>query len=175
MERKTKLGLLSVAVIAALSWSLLAVVPFATADEQVLDVPTYDGQDVKLVLNRDGIAYRLRRRDMILRRFITDGSVVSLDGEIVGMSQHILVIKVQDKVLNILMPVKWIVNGETLVYSDMTSGMLTVGDDISFNALKLTLEKDDHAITAYLPYALTEDGVTASALLPFNVEIFPTD
>lgn len=73
------------------------------------------------------------------------------------------------------MPVKWIVNGETLVYSDMTSGMLTVGDDISLNALKLTIEKDNHAITAYLPYALTEDGVTASALLPFNVEIYATD
>jgi hypothetical protein len=175
MERKTKLSLLTVAIIAALSWSLLAVVPFAAADEQVLDVPTYDGQDVKLVLNRDGIAYRLRRRDVILRRFITDGSVVSLDGEIVAMSQHILVIKVQDQVLNILMPGKWIVDGETFVYSDMTGDTLTVGDDITLSALKLALEKDDHAITAYLAYALTIDEVTATALLPFNVELYVTD
>ena len=175
MERKTKLSLFTVAIIAALSWSLLAVVPFAAADEQVLDVPTYDDQDVKLVLNREGVAYRLRRRDVILRRFITDGSVVSLDGEVVGMSRHILAIKVQDQVLNILMPEKWIVNGETLIYSDMASGTLTVGDAITLNALKLTLEKDDHAITAYLAYALTGDGVAATALLPFNVELYATD
>ena len=37
MERKIKLSLLTVAIIAALSWTLLAVVPFAAADEQVLD------------------------------------------------------------------------------------------------------------------------------------------
>ena len=73
------------------------------------------------------------------------------------------------------MPGKWIVDGETLIYSDMTSGTLTVGDDITLNALKLTLEKDDHAITAYLAYALTVDGVTAYALLPFNVELYATD
>jgi hypothetical protein len=172
MERKIKLSLLTVAIIALLSWSLLVVVPFAAADEQVLDVTTYDSQDIKLVLNRDGIAYRLRCRDVILRRFITDGTVVSLDGEIVGMSQHILVIKVQDQVLNILMPSKWIRYGKTLVYSDLTSDTLTVGDDITLNALKLTLEKDDHAITAYLAYVLTVDGVTATALLPFNVELY---
>ena len=91
------------------------------------------------------------------------------------MSQHILVIEVQDQVLNILMPGKWIVDGETLVYSDMSSGTLTVGDAITLTALKLTLEKDDHAITAYLAYALAFDGVTATALLPFNVELYATD
>ena len=80
MERKTKLTLFTVAMLAALSWSLLAVVPLAAADEQELDVPTYDGHKVTLELNRDGLAYRLRRRDAILRRFITDGSLATLDG-----------------------------------------------------------------------------------------------
>jgi hypothetical protein len=175
LERKTKLSLFTVAIIAALSWSLLAVVPFAAADEQELDVPTYDGQDVKLVLNRDGIAYRIRRRDVILRRFITDGSLASLEGTVVGMSQHILVVNVQDQVLNILMPGKWIVNGETLAYSDLTGEYLAVGDSITIDALRLALEKDDHAITAYLAYALEFNDVTATALLPFNIEVYATD
>ena len=78
MERKTKLTLFSVAILAALSWSLLAVVPLAAADEQELDIPTYDGQKVTLELNRDGLAYRIRRQDAILRRFITDGSLAPL-------------------------------------------------------------------------------------------------
>lgn len=175
MDRKTKLSLFTVAIIAALSWSLLAVVPFAAADEQELDIPTYDGQDVKLVLNREGIAYRIRRRDVILRRFITDGSLASLDSEIVGMSQHLLVINVQDQVLNILMPGQWLVNGETLAYSDLKTGYLTVGDAITVKVLRLTLEKDDHAITAYLAYILDFHDVTATALLPFNVEVYTTD
>jgi hypothetical protein len=74
------------------------------ADEQELDVPTFDGQHVTLELNRDGLAYRIRRRDAILRRFITDGTLATLDGEIVGMTQHILVVSVNEQVLNILMP-----------------------------------------------------------------------
>jgi hypothetical protein len=175
MERKTKLTLFTVAIVAALSWSLLAVVPFAAADEQELDIPTFDGQKVTLELNRDGLAYRIRRRDVILRRFITDGSLAALDGEIVGMSQHILVVKVNDQVLSILMPRQWVVNGDTLSYPDLMSEHLIVGQSITIDALKLTLEKDTHAITAYLAYAFETDGLTATALLPFNVEVYATD
>jgi hypothetical protein len=175
MERKTKLTLFTVAIVAALSWSLLAVVPFAAADEQELDIPTFDGHKVTLELNRDGLAYRIRRRDVILRRFITDGSLAALDGEIVGMSQHILVVKVNDQVLSILMPRQWVVNGDTLSYPDLMSEHLIVGQSITIDALKLTLEKDTHAITAYLAYAFETDGLTATALLPFNVEVYATD
>jgi hypothetical protein len=175
MERKTKLSLFTVAIIATLSWSLLAVVPLAAADEQELDVPTYDGHKVTLELNRDGLAYRIRHRDAILRRFITDGSLATLDGEIVGMTQHLLVIKVNDQVLNILMPGQWVVNGETLFYPDLMGAQLIVGQSITIDALKLTLEKDTHAITVYLVYACETDGLTATALLPFNVEMYATD
>jgi hypothetical protein len=175
MERKSKLTLFTVAIVAALSWSLLAVVPFAAADEQELDIPTFDGHKVTLELNRDGLAYRIRRRDVILRRFITDGSLAALDGEIVGMSQHILVVKVNDQVLSILMPRQWVVNGDTLSYPDLMSEHLIVGQSITIDALKLTLEKDTHAITAYLAYAFETDGLTATALLPFNVEVYATD
>jgi hypothetical protein len=175
MERKSKLTLFTVAIVAALSWSLLAVVPFAAADEQELDIPTFDGHKVTLELNRDGLAYRIRRRDVILRRFINDGSLAALDGEIVGMSQHILVVKVNDQVLSILMPRQWVVNGDTLSYPDLMSEHLIVGQSITIDALKLTLEKDTHAITAYLAYAFETDGLTATALLPFNVEVYATD
>ena len=175
MERKTKLTLFTVAIIAALSWSLLAVVPLAAADEQELDVPTYDGHKVTLELNRDGLAYRLRRRDAILRRFITDGSLATLDGEIVGMSQHLLVVNVNEQVLNVLMPGRWVVNGDIIAYPDLTSAQLMVGQSITIDALTLTLEKDTHAITAYLAYAFETDGLTATALLPFNVEVYATD
>lgn len=175
MERKTKLTLFSVAMLAALSWSLLAVVPLAAADEQELDIPTCDTQKVTLELNRDGLAYRIRRRDAILRRFITDGSLAPLNGEIVGMSQHILVIKVDDQVLKILMPGQWVVNGDTLSYPDLMGTQLIVGELISMNTLKLTLEKDTHVITAYLAYTFETNGLTATALLPFNVEVYATD
>jgi hypothetical protein len=175
MERKTKLTLFTVAIIAALSWSLLAVVPLAAADEQELDVPTCDDQKVTLQLNRDGLAYRIRRRDAILRRFITDGSLATLDGEIVGISQHILVIKVDDQALNILMPGQWVANGDTLSYPDLMGTQLIVGQSISMNTLKLTLGKDTHAITAYLAYAFETGGLTATALLPFNVEVYTTE
>jgi hypothetical protein len=136
MERKTKLTLFTVAIIAALSWSLLAVVPLATADEQELEMPTYDGRKVTLELNRDGLAYRLRRRDAILRRFITDGTLATLEGEIVGMSQHVLVINVNEQVLNILMPERWVVNGDIITYPDLTSTQLMVGQSITIDALK---------------------------------------
>ena len=175
MERKTKLTLFTVTLISALSWSLLAVVPFVAADEQELAVETCDGHDVTLVLNRDGLAYRIRRRDAILRRFITDGSLASLHGEIIGISQHILVIKVDEQVLNVLMPGKWVVNGETLSFADLMDGTLYIGQFITLDTLKLTLEKDTHAITAYLGYAFESNGVTANALLPFNVEVYVTE
>ena len=175
MERKTKLTLFTVAIIAALSWSLLAVVPLAAADEQELEVPTSDGQKVTLELHRDGLAYRLRRRDAILRRFITDGTLATLDGEIVGLSQHLLVIKVDEQVLNVLMPGRWVVNGDIIAFPDLTSTQLMVGQSITIDALQLTLEKDTHAITAYLAYAFETEGYTATALLPFNVEVYATD
>ena len=174
MERKTKLTLFTVAIIAALSWSLLAVVPLAAADEQELEVPTYDGQKVTLELNRDGLAYRLRFRDAILRRFITDGTLATLDGEIVGMSQHLLVIKVNEQVLNVLMPGRWVVNGDIVTVPDLTGTQLVVGHSITIDALKLTLEKDTHAITAYLAYAFETDGLVGTALLPFNIEVYAT-
>jgi hypothetical protein len=175
MERKTKLTLFTVAIIAALSWSLLAVVPLAAADEQELEVPTSDGQKVTLELHRDGLAYRLRRRDAILRRFITDGTLATLDGEIVGLSQHLLVIKVDEQVLNVLMPGRWVVNGDIIAFPDLTSTQLMVGQSITIDALQLTLEKDTHAITAYLAYAFEIEGCAATALLPFNVEVYATD
>ncbi len=175
MERKTKLAIFTVAIVAALSWSLLAVVPFATADEQELEVPTFDGQRVTLELNRDGLAYRIRRRDAILRRFITDGAPVTLEGEIVGISQHLLVVRVNEQILNILMPGRWVVNGDIITYPDLTSTQLMVEQAITIDTLKLSLEKDTHTITAYLAYAFEADGLAATALLPFNVEVYATN
>lgn len=175
MEHKTKLTLFTVAIIATLSWSLLAVVPLAASDEQELEVPTYDGQRVTLELHRDGLAYRLRRCDAIVRRFITDGSLATLDAVIVGTSQHILVVNVNEQVLNILMPGRWVVNGDIIAYPDLTTTQLVVGQSITINLLKLSLEKDTHAITAYLAYAFETDGFTATALLPFNIEVYATD
>ena len=53
----------------------------------------------------------------------------------------------------------------------MKSSQASLGSD----TLKLALEKDTHAITAYLAYAFESSGVTANAVLPFNVEVYVTE
>lgn len=176
MEQKTKLVVLTVALIVAISGGLLAVMPFAAAAEQEIDVPTYDDTDVALLLNREGIQYCIRRRDAFVRRFLTQGSLAQVEGEIMGISNHILVVNDDGQTLNIIMPGKWVYDGNTIELSDLFDGTpFSIGQHITVDTLKLSLDRDTHVITGYLAYAFEIDGVSATALLPFNVEELATN
>lgn len=171
MERKPKLAVLTVALIAALSWGLFTVVPFAGAEEQEITVPTYDDSDLTLVLNRDGIQYRIRRRDAIVRRFITQGALAQLEGEIVGYTNYLLVVDVDGQLLNVIMPGKWVSDGAILAVNELFDGSpFSVGQYITVDTLKLSLDRETHVITSYLAYAFEIEDTSATALLPFNVE-----
>ena len=147
---------------------VLAVLPIGFADESGED-STYE--ELKILLQNRRVNYDLWRRDAIVTRFIKNGAYELLEGAVIAVTPHILVIEFDGQAINVIVPGKWVYDGDVLDTQDLMDGQpFGLGDVIHLEALMLKLEKDDHAITSYLAFSISIGDDAATALLPFNVE-----
>jgi hypothetical protein len=79
---------------------------------------------------------------------------------------------VPEKVVNVVVPRMWVIDGETLTLQDLFDGdPFVLGEEVTLETLMLELVKDTHTVTSYFAYSIQNYEDTATALLPFNINI----
>ena len=124
--------------------------------------------------NRQRIGNLIKKRltTAIGRRFIKNGVPETLEGEVYVVERVILVLDNEGDKVNIIMPNRWTVNGETKNTKNLFDGdPFNIGDEVIILTLKLEVVKETHTVKSYLAYSIYSDGITATALLPVNIEI----
>jgi hypothetical protein len=95
-----------------------------------------------------------------------------LVGEASVVERCVLVLDVQGKVVNVVVPRIWVVDGETLTLQDLFDGdPFDLGEEVTLETLMLELIKDTHTVTSYFTFSIQSDEETAAPLLPFNIEV----
>ncbi len=158
MEKKVKMGMaLAVAFIAIGAFLVPAVL---AEDEYTEPEKTASGRFPKLPI-------KLR----LLIHVLKNGKPTEISGQVVALEGRILVVSYGDSFLNINVPGKWIADGVTYTVQDLFDGEpFGSGDLISIETLKVEIARETHSVTLYLAYSVTVEDVTASAILPFNIE-----
>lgn len=119
-----------------------------------------------------GVWYRLKWRGVIGKRFLWNGVPVTLDGTVSVVTRVLLVVDVDGKPVNVLVPRVWVFNGETLPITDLFDGApFSLGDDAVLKTLRVELVKDTHTVTSYVAYAIQIGDASATALQPFNIDV----
>lgn len=87
------------------------------------------------------------------------------------LESRILVVEMDGSLVNVNMPRKWVVDGETLTAQELFDGETFIfGDTVTISAMKLEKTTEIHTVSSFSAYAIETDGATAHALLPFNIE-----
>jgi hypothetical protein len=171
MENKTKM----LAIVALLTLTVVSraffLIPITSAEE-VSQIPQgCIEENLEVPLRERIVNYWIWRRDTLLMKFIRIGSYESLEGSISAVTRNMLVIECDGKTINIILPDKWVYDGEVVGTQDLFDGEpFKSGDMVTLETLMLKLEKEDHVITSYLALKISVDTDVATALLPFNVE-----
>ena len=162
MEKKTKIAALAVVVaILAVIAGIYLSLPVAYAEA----TPTGNGQYT--------INLQYRRRAWLGLRFLKNGVPSTLTGEASAIGNSILVLDTGERQVNIILPPKWILNGQVITTRDLFDGdPLSIGQHqkISLQTLKLELVKNTHTVTAYIAYEIQTEGMVIKALMPVNIE-----
>jgi hypothetical protein len=128
-----------------------------------VSTPTVDRQEVKCLLTKRGA---------IGLWFVRNGVPATLIGDVSVATRVILVLDVEGKAVNVLVPRVWVVNGETMSIKDLFDGdPFSVGETAVFETLRVEWVKDTHTVTSYLAYAIQIREETATALQPFNIDV----
>jgi hypothetical protein len=160
MEKKTQAIVIATLIVAVVASGIVLSLQAVSAEET--PPQTFDGQGVKRLF---------RRGNAILWRFVKNGVPETLEGEASVVERRILVLTVQGKVVNVVVPRMWVIDGETLTLQDLFDGdPFELGEEVTLETLKLGLVKDTHTVTSYIAYAIQSHEETATALLPFNIE-----
>ncbi len=159
MEKKVKMTVALAFVIVAIG-AFLALPP-ALAEDDVVEQENLNGA-------------RFRRRPVkfrLLRYLLKNGVPTELEGEIVALEGHILVVSIDGSLTNVNIPGKWILDRETYTAQDLFDGdPYGQGDRVTIYTLKVEMTTETHTVTLYFAYKIEFDGATASAILPFNIE-----
>ena len=158
VEKKVKMGMaLAVAFIAIGAFLIPAVL---AKDEYAEPEKTASGRFPKLPI-------KLR----LLIHVLKNGAPTEVGGQVVALEGRILVVSYGGGLLNINVPGKWIADGVTYTVQDLFDGdPFGPGDRVSIKTLKVGIAKETHSVTLYLAYSVTVEDVTASTVLPFNIE-----
>ncbi|RLI10645.1 hypothetical protein DRO42_00635 [Candidatus Bathyarchaeota archaeon] len=157
MENKTKYT--AALMIALLAVGALLILPSALAE----DAPS--GPDGPKGVRRP--FPRLRLWIYVLKH----GVPTDVEGEVVVLEGHILVVEMDGGPVNVNVPGRWLVDGEVLTAQELfDQGPFSLGDTLTISTLKLEMTRETHTVTSYFAYAIEGDGATARALLPFNIE-----
>jgi hypothetical protein len=161
MEKKTKAIVIATLMVVVVASGIVLFLQAVSAEE----VPsrTYERQGDKRLL---------KKREAILWRFVKNGVPETLEGEASAIERHILVLDDQGDFVNVVVPWIWVIDGETLTLQDVFDGdPFELGEDVTLETLMLELVKDAHSVTSYFAYSIQINEETATALLPFNIEI----
>jgi len=112
------------------------------------------------------------KRDL-LRRFIANSTPVEIQGTVVALVKHLLVLNVTEGQVRIHLPPTWIVGEKVLETEDLfETDYLTIGQNITVKTLKGNLvTKETYGIYVLFGYEIINaSDVHAYAVLRFNVE-----
>jgi len=147
-------------MIAVIAIGAFLILPPAMAEEEPNgpDKPRWSGQRP---------LPRLRLWGYILG----NGTPTTIQGELVVLEGHILVVEIDGTPVNVNIPGKWLVDGETMTAQELFDGETFIfGDTATISAMKLERTEETHTVTVFFAYTIEADGATAYALLPFNIE-----
>jgi hypothetical protein len=157
VEKKVKMGMaLAVAFIAIGAF----LVPAVLAEDEYTEPETTASHRL----------WKLPIKLRLLIHVLKNGVPTEIGGQVVALEGRILVVSYGGGLLNINVPGKWIAGGVTYTVQDLFDGDFGPGDRVSIKTLKVEIAKETHSVTLYLAYSVTVEDVTASAVLPFNIE-----
>ena len=161
MEKKTQAIVIATLMVVVVASGIVLSLQAVSAEEALPQ--TFEGRGDKRLL---------KRREAIVWRFLKNGVPETLEGEAAVVERCILVLDVQEKVVNVVVPRIWVIDGETLTLQDIFDGdPFEIGEAVTLDTLMLELVKDTHTVTSYFAYSIKNHENTATALLPFNIEV----
>jgi hypothetical protein len=161
MEKKTKAIIIATLMVVVVASGLVLSLQAVSAEE--LTPQTFEGRGDKRLL---------KRREAIVWRFVKNGVPKTLKGEASVVERCLLVLDVQGKIVNVVVPRIWVVDGETFTLQNLFDGdPFVLGEEVTLETLMLELVEDTHKVTSYFAYSIQNDEELATALLPFNIEI----
>jgi hypothetical protein len=161
MEKKTKAIIIATLMVVVVASGLVLSLQAVSAEEA--PPRTFEGRGDKRLL---------KRREANIWRFVKNGVPEILVGEASVVERCILVLDVPEKVVNVVVPRMWVIDGETLTLQDLFDGdPFVLGEEVTLETLMLELVKDTHTVTSYFAYSIQNYEDTATALLPFNINI----
>jgi hypothetical protein len=159
LEKKTKVAALTVLVV------------FSAIAALYMSLPTVYAEVTQTSNGQYTINLQYKRRALLGLRFLNNGTPEALTGQVIAFGVRIIVLEIDGKQVNVIMPPKWVVNGEITSVADLFDGEpLRIGQTVSLQTLKLELVKERITIRAYIAYELQANGETIKALLPVNIE-----
>lgn len=104
---------------------------------------------------------------------VKNSEPVTVDGTVVGLTRHMLVLSVRDEQVRVLLPPVWYVGMEMVKVKDLFDvGFLVQGENVTVKALKTSLvAEEDYGVYLLFGYGMTNaTDIHAFAVLPFNIE-----
>ena len=105
--------------------------------------------------------------------FLRNAEPRVVDGTVVALSEHKLILDTTEDQIRVNLPDEWTVNGEVLTREGLfTSGYLNEGETVSLKALGADIiDKEGLRIYLIVGYeTVNESGITATANLRINIE-----
>ena len=151
-----------VAVLCAvlLAFGAFMVMPPALADGDTGDLDVATGAKGR---------WRPLYRWKVLRYIIKNGEPVSLTGDAVALSRHIMVLDIGE-LENVNLPGRWVVNGVVMNLPELYEEYIA-GNTVTVDTLKLELVQEAKTVTVYFGYKITIGDIVAEAVLPFNIQV----
>jgi len=101
---------------------------------------------------------------------LTHGESTTLEGRLILVEGRILVLEAGGMETYVVLPHRWLVDGEVLTVEELFDGdPLGPGDTLTIRALRLTHVGENHTVEFYAAYEVDGGGVEARALTPFNI------
>jgi len=130
-----------------------------------------DGEtaDAELVTVQKG-PWRPLNRLRILVYILRNGEPATVTGDTVALEGHILVMSVAGDLENVILPGKWVLDGQIITLQELYEEYMA-GGEITVHTLKLEIEQESKTVTVYFGYKIEARGAVSEAVLPFNIQV----
>ena len=152
--------------LAAMCALLVAFSAFIVLPPVLADGETADAESIPV---QNG-AWRPINRLRLLLYILRNGEPATLTGDTVALEGHILVMSVAGDLENVILPGKWVLDGQIITLQELYDEYMA-GGEITVHTLKLELAQESKTITVYFGYEIEAGGAVAKAVLPFNIRI----
>ena len=143
------------------AFSAFMILPPAFADGEATDVESVAAQKGP---------WRPLNRLRILVYILRNGEPATVTGDTVALEGHILVMSVAGDLENIILPGKWVLDGQIITLQELYDEYMA-GGEITVHTLKLELAQESKTVTVYFGYKIKAGGAVAEAVLPFNIQV----